>query len=374
MAAAIPAAARPAALFAKPGADGAATDAEIKACGVEAQKVRAHYNMPVATSLNPYAMLGTALAAGFIAGYEQGKARNAAVVACMRGKGFGNVELTPQEEAEVKGLKIEARAGWREAWLKSDGLAGRVETALTPAVPQLAPAADEPLVLGGVRFDPARLSVAPAPVGLNAPLLTGSIAHRKTATLAQPLDLPIAPKAHADAGAVFHQLTSGEDTAWCGELASKPLLTGVQHDTYCITTEFDGYHLAFGGKPWLAANQTTSPLLVARQGRLELTESPTDLVGPMQLVLQATRFTKTGVALEAMAFRDGEKVVFWHGGVALDADGHGALPFWTHRLQLQKTGKTLTASLTPDGDGRGWDDLDAPKAQVAAEPKAGPAG
>jgi len=49
------------------------------------------------------------------------------------------------------------------------------------------------------------------------------------------------------------------------------------------------------------------------------------------------------------------------------------LPFWTHRLQLQKVGKQLASTLTPDGDGRGWDDLDAPAPQTAAAGDKAPA-
>jgi len=163
---AAPAAARPAALFAKPGADPAATDAEIKVCVDQAQAIKANVKMPVVVNPNPYAVLGGALAAGMIAGYEQGKARTAAIETCMRGKGFGNLELTPEEEAEVGALKTdEARAEWRAAFLGKD-LGARVERALTPAVPQLEEAKPEPLVIGGVRFDPAQLSTPAGPVAL----------------------------------------------------------------------------------------------------------------------------------------------------------------------------------------------------------------
>lgn len=367
---AAPAAAKPAALFAKPGVGPAATDTEIKACAEEAQSIKPRVNMPVVVNPNPYAILGGAIAAGFIAGYEQGKARNAAVETCMRGKGFGKLELTPEEDAEATALKTdEARIEWRAAFLGKD-LAARVQTALTPAVPQLEDAKDEPLVTGGVRLDPAQLSTPQGPVALKAPLLTGEIAHRRTATLAEPFDLPGMLKTHADAGAVFHQVVFDDVTAWCGVLASKPLLTGVQHDTHCIATDFSGYQVVYSwdAKPWLAATSRGAPPIVAKEGRLVLKESPTDLIGPMNIVLQSVRFTKTGVGLEALVFRDGEKLTLWRGEVALDAEGHGALPFWTHRLQLQKTGKTLTATLTPDGDGRGWDALEAPKPQTAAMP------
>lgn len=370
-AAAAPAAAKPASLFAKASVGPAATDGEIKACVQDAQSIRPNVKMPVVVNPNPYALLGGAIAAGFIAGYEQGKARNAAVETCMRGKGFGNLELTPEEGAEVAALKTDAaRSEWRAAFLGREDLGARVEKALTPAAPQLEAAETEPLVVGGVRFDPAQLSTPQGPVALKAPLLTGEIGHRRTATLAEPFDLPGMLNTHADAGAVFHQVVFGDVTAWCGVLASKPLLTGVQHDVHCISTDFSGYQVVYvsDARPWLAVTSRGAPPIVAKEGRLVLKESPTDLIGPMNLVLQSARFTKTGVGLEALVFRNGEKLTLWRGEVALDDHGHGVLPFWTHRLQLQKTGKLLTSTLTPDGDGRGWDDLDAPKPQTAAAP------
>jgi hypothetical protein len=372
---AAPAAAKPATLFAKAGLGPAATDAEIKACAQDARSIKANVKMPVVINPNPYAILGGAIAAGFIAGYEQGKARDAAVETCMRGKGFGRLELTPEEDAEVAALKTnEARAGWREAFLGKD-IGARVEAALVPAVPQLADAKAEPLVIGGVRFDPAQLATPAGPVALKAPLLTGEIGHRRTATLAEPFDLPGLLKTHADAGAVFHEVAFNGVTAWCGVLASKPPLTGVQHDMHCISTDFGGYQVVYSwdAKPWLVATSRGAPPIVAKEGRLVLKESATDLIGPMNVVVQSTRFTKTGVALEALVFHDGEKLTFWRGEVALDDQGHGVLPFWTHRLQLQKTGKMLTSTLTPDGDGRGWDDLAAEKARSAADDAKAPA-
>src|SRR6185437_11969053 len=123
---------KPVSLFAKVGVDGGATDAAIRDCGEAAKNVRARTNLPVATSLNPYALAGTAIAAGFIQGYEQAKARRLSVEACMRDKGFANLELTPAEDAEVRALKADARPAWRDAFLKTD-IKARVEAALTPA-------------------------------------------------------------------------------------------------------------------------------------------------------------------------------------------------------------------------------------------------
>jgi hypothetical protein len=52
----------------------------------------------------------------------------------------------------------------------------------------------------------------------------------------------------------------------------------------------------------------------------------------------------------------------WSGFVKLE-NGQGELPFWDKRLKLTRTGDAVQASLTEDGDGRGW--LDPAPAKTA---------
>lgn len=374
LAAATAAAARePAALFAKPGVGRAELQAQGRTCLDEARgaKPRNPAYTP-AYAPNAYAAAGAALAVGILQGMAEAKAQNAYVEACMRGAGFAKVPLTPDEEARLKTAKgQDGRNAVYDAFLAQD-LTARIEAALVPAVPPFAPAAAEPYAIGGLKLDPATIVVAPHGVAPKQALLTARAVHRRTAVL--KADFPVSGllDTRAEAGAVFHQVSYAAapkgghtgDTQWCGPVRNNSI-RGRISNPYCIWATFEGYQTAlpYGAKDWLKGDGAPAyPPGLVKGATLTLEESPTDLIGPVDLVLNLVRLTKAGAQVEAVATRDGQKVSVWSGFVKLE-NGAGALPFWDKRLTITRTGEAVDPQLVDGGDGRGW--LDPPPAAPA---------
>lgn len=357
LAMASPAAAKGAFVYAKPGADRQAMQAQGAVCWDEARGVKAP-SVPYMPQPSVAGAAAAGLATGFLQGMAEGKMQMKYLDACMREQGFGKLQLTPPEDAALGAAKGEAaRNAWLDAFLAQD-LRARVSAALTPAVPQFARAKAEPFVVGGLRLNPATLVVADQPVALKQPLLSGPAGHRLTARVTRPFELNDLVKVRITQGSVFHQVVLDGLTWWCGPIETKAALTGWSHVVQCVGSDFDGYQVfqpwpnpPFGKpQPWLVADAGSPPMLI-KVGEIALEPSPTDLLGPVEVTFQAARFTKAGVQLEAVAARGPDRLTFWRGFVALDANGRGALPFWTHRLQVQKADKALSVQFTPDGDG-----------------------
>lgn len=370
---ALPAAAKPAAVYAKPGFGREAMQADGGACWDEARGGKPRSVPTSVYTPNLYAAAGAALTTGFLQGIEMGKAQVAYLDVCMREKGYGKLELTPDEDAAFARRKDEAgRAAWLDEFLAKDW-SERIAKAMVPAVPPFAPAKAEPFVFGGVRIDPARLKVAEGAVALKQPLVSGPIAHRKTAVLKQDLKIKAILDTRAETGAIFHQVQYARAgypagaTQWCGPVSNNSIKGRIALP-YCFVAEFDGYQMRGAmGETWLQGEQTanTPPQKVAN-GPLVLEEAETDLLGDMELLLKPVRFHKNGVYLEAHAVGPDGKVEIWSNLVKLDAEGRGGLPFWTYRLDIQRTGDTLSARLVEGGDGRGWLDMyPGPGAQPA---------
>ncbi len=89
-------------------------------------------------------------------------------------------------------------------------------------------------------------------------------------------------------------------------------------------------------------------------------ESPEDLLGEMDLNFTVKHVGAGGVLLEADARKDGKSVLVWSGELPFDGKGEAVLPFWSHRLKITRRNKHVTAVLTPDGDGAGWDGAKLP--------------
>jgi hypothetical protein len=313
------------------------------------------------------AAAGAGLAIGIMQGYMQAKAQGSYVDDCMRQHGFGKITLTVDEATALSAAKTpEARSAWFDSLLAKD-LSSRVAAALIPAVPQFAPAVAEPYAIGGLRLDPATVNAYAFGILPNQTVLTATATHRRTAVL--KADFPVAGllDQRAEAGAVFHQVSYGAQgasaraTAWCGPVANNSIRGRITMP-FCIWSTFDGYRVAqpLSGEAWLAGEGSAGQPVMAPAKELLLDESDRDLLGPMDVSLNLTRLTKAGAFLQAVAVRDGKKVVFWEGVVALDGEGRGELPFWRQRLRLVRVQGALRASLTDDGDGRGW--LDRPAA------------
>jgi len=368
LAMALPASAKDAQVFAKSGVGRAETQAQGQQCWDEARGVKAPgATVPYMPSTSVAAAAGAGLAIGIVQGYVQAKAQGVYVDDCMRQHGFGKITLTPDEAAGLAAAKSpEARSAWFESFLTRD-LSARVAAALIPAVPAFAPAAAEPYAVGGLRLDPATVKAYAFGILPNQTVLTATATHRRTAVL--KADFPVASllDQRAEAGAVFHQVSYGATgapagaTAWCGPVANNSIRGRITMP-FCIWSTFDGYRVAqpLSAESWLAGAGSAGQPVMAPASELLLEESDRDLLGPMEVSLNLTRLTKAGAFLQAVAARDGKKVVFWEGFVALNAEGRGELPFWRQRLRIARVEGALRASLTDDGDGKGW--LDRPAA------------
>jgi hypothetical protein len=375
LAAANAAASAPASLFAKPSVGRVELQAQGRMCLDEARgaKPRNPAYMPTSAP-NAYAAAGAALAVGILQGMEEAKAQNAYVEACLRGAGYARVPLTPNEEAQLKAAKGEdARNAFYDAFLAQD-LTARIEAALVPAVPPFAPAAAEPYAIGGLKLDPATIVVAPQGVAPKQALLTARAVHRRTAVLKADFRLGDMFDIRAEAGAVFHQVSYAADpkggytgdTQWCGPVRNNSIYGRISMP-YCIWASFEGYQIALfydhEATDWLKGDGAPIyPPGLVKGSTLTLEESPTDLIGPVDLVLNLVRLTKAGAEVKAVATRDGKRVSVWSGFVNLE-NGAGALPFWDKRLMITRTGKVVHSELVDGGDGRGW--LDPPPAAPA---------
>jgi len=360
------ASAKEAQIFAKSGVGRLATQAQGQQCWDEARGVKApSAAVPYMPSTSVAAAAGAGLAIGIMQGYMQAKAQGSYVDDCMRQHGFGKITLTADEATALAAAKSpEARSAWFDSLLAKD-LSARVAAALIPAVPPFAPAEAEPYAVGGLRLDPATVNAYAFGILPNQTVLTATAMHRRTAVLKADFQVGNLLDQRAEAGAVFHQVSYGAKgapagaTAWCGPVANNSIRGRITMP-FCIWSTFDGYRVAqpLSAESWLAGAGSAGQPATAPATELLLDESDRDLLGPMDVSLNLTRLTKAGAFLQAVAVRDGKKVVFWEGFVALDAEGRGELPFWRQRLKLVRTQGALRASLTDDGDGRGW--LDRP--------------
>ena len=86
--------------------------------------------------------------------------------------------------------------------------------------------------------------------------------------------------------------------------------------------------------------------------------SPDDLIGPMAFRLTLIKVRDGDVIVAAIAAKDGQQTIFWSAAATFDAAGAAVIPFWDQKLTLTRDGKSVHATFTKDGDGRGWETLD----------------
>ncbi len=350
-------------LWAKVGATDAAMQADLAGCKHDSREVPTHVEAAAYVPLTPAGAVGGAIGMAIVEGIAKAKAEATFDRHCMRRHGYVWLPLTPAEQAALARAPGEAgKAAWIDAFYAGD-LTARLDEAWKPVVPPLPEGFDEPYTFGGVRFDPAALTVASGPVASGGTVLSGVIAHRRTARLKSAVDLSAMAKMHFDAGAIFHQVVLPTDldpaqTYWCGTVRESTLLAGVKTYTLCVFTDENDYRLVVAGnQAWLS--DAPAPAGVIWKGvaaDFSMAESDTDLLGPMDFSLTVSRITSKTVTLAAKATRDGKSVELWDGELPFGADGVAVLPFWGHRLVLTRAGKTVTAAFTPDGDGAGWFD------------------
>ena len=348
-------------LWAKVGATDAAEQVDLAACKHDSRDVPTHVQGGAYVPATPAGAIGGAIGMMIVEGIAKAKAEATFDRHCMRRHGYVWLPLTPAEEAALNKAPGDAsKAAWIDAFYAGD-ITARLDEAWKPVVPPLPEGLDEPYAFGGVRFDPAVLTVAAGPVTAGGTVLSGVIAHRRTARLKSAVDVSAIAKLHFDAGTIFHQVVLPTDfdpvqTYWCGPVREATLLAGVRSITVCVFTDDKGYRLAIAGnQPWLSdAPAPAGALWKDVIADFSMEESDTDLLGPMDFALTVGRIGSKTVSLAAKATKDGKSVALWDGDLPFGADGVAVLPFWGCRLVLTRTGKAVTAAFTPDGDGAGW--------------------
>lgn len=299
--------------------------------------------------------------------YTNNRAGHRFVILCMLTQGYEQLPLTPGEAGAFAAAKGSGPAAlWLQALAAKD-LEPRLAAARASRVPVPPRLRDEPWAIGAARIDPASLKLAPGPVVVKGDVLTGVLAHRRTAVLQSDfIDHGVGDA--APAGTVFQALIPPTTlpqpmdralTTWCAHFSKKggALMRG-ELAVECVHANLAGsYDFAIGfGQPWLVATAGLDSFWNRSvKAPVVLVEQDHDGIGPVDFALVVAEITPTAVTLAATATREGKSVIFWRGALAFDIDGRAVLPCWTQRLVLTRAGaEGVTAALEPSADGRGW--------------------
>ena len=214
-----------------------------------------------------------------------------------------------------------------------------------------------PFVVGGVRLDPERLTAPSGPARRSGVVLAGTADHAETATLASELRLrdALGRSVAAPGTPLFRVEFAKGDTAtsvWCGNLGRKGLF-GTPGPVLCMfgTAPADQAFMSLAARPWLMTSERAQPSPLHYEG-LQLTPSPTDLFGPMDVRVMVSRVRPTDVDLALIASREGDDMVVMRFSLPV-VDGRAVMPLWSHRLVLTVVGDSVTPTLSADGDGVG---------------------
>jgi hypothetical protein len=352
-------------LWAKMGATQARAEADLAACHAQAHDVPIHIQNAAFLANAAAGPVGGPIATLIIAEAKKAEIEATFDHHCMRRHGYVWLPLTAREQKALGEQKTpQARAAWIDALYNSD-IVQRLDAAWKPAVPPLPVALDEPFTYGALRIDPAAFTAATGEIGNGQTLLAGKAAHRHTARLKHAADAHLPVTLHADAGTVFFEAVYPTDfdpaqTYWCGVLHAKyGVKTRATDFMGCIRSNDTGYQLLpIQGEPWMMGppDLESGDVFETAGADFSMEESPEDLLGEMDLRFTVKRVSAGGVLLEANAQKDGRSVLVWSGELRFDGKDEAVLPFWSHRLKIARKDKHVTAVLTPDGDGAGWDE------------------
>lgn len=282
------------------------------------------------------------------------------------------VSLTPQRRGDV----VAATADRVAPPLDMAALRERVETAerfLTgagtatedEATPEAAQGLDPtPLVIGGVKVDPAALSPGAGVLGRGDVVLSGPATHALTARLTKPLTLR-APLINdtSPMGTILHQVefarlsplgTRTMTRIWCGPILKPGLFSGGQRQTLCLRrTGAGGGWEAFipaTGRPWLGTSLLNATAGNFAASELEVESSATSLLDPLTFRAEIQRINDDAVTLRVFARRGDEDALILTAAPKFE-NGIATLPLWTHRLALTRSGQGVAVSFSANGDG-----------------------
>jgi hypothetical protein len=240
-------------------------------------------------------------------------------------------------------------------------------------------AADEPTApsafnYGAVRFDLDSFTFTEGPVGESQVLARGKAVRRKVRRVEEPARVQALLagllKERVQAGAVFHEVeffeknslgTWARESTWCGpfdidtlrgpDVVTRCLVKPAAGDTYNV------FH-ATPSRPWLSGARYVT---FAGQSsiQLRLSDLAEDPLGPFDVLIGVSDFSRGNVYLGAVARREGENVHFWSARARFNEAGEARFPFWDRTLVVRRAGeKAITGAFESGGDGAGFYEFD----------------
>ena len=291
------------------------------------------------------ALIGTLIADKIEQDIAAAKLRAKAIPRCMHQKGYHQMALTPQEDNERGQGEADKQAAWLEAFYTRPDFAQRVKDAsrLPTPLPATSDARPPSTVLGSLQFDPPALQAAPGVVKVGGAVLTGPLAHWRTARLKSDVALHGLKDGVLHAGAPM-QLAVLDDAAssyWC---------TAEDETHVCLRMQGDYYvSIQAKGPPWAAMHLAPN---ASESGDIDdadivLTEGGPDAVGLVDFSLEIRGLNDKRVSLTAFGRQSGEQQELWRNDLDFDAKGEARLGLWNYRLVLTKTKDGVTARYEP---------------------------
>lgn len=218
-----------------------------------------------------------------------------------------------------------------------------------------------PFVVGGVQFDPTVLVVDGAPKGPRGVLARGTMEHARTGRVVQDVELGTMLKARIPAGSlahkveIFRSLALGGRTSrfWCASVSALTVF-GREDQLTCFHPSEDGYEGVWPdqGRGWLATTERSATIATRRASALNIEESETDLIGPMDVRIEVQRITPDQITLRVFARRNDQDALMLTVTRPIE-NGQAVVPMWSHRLVLDIADNKAQARLLADGDGEG---------------------
>lgn len=228
---------------------------------------------------------------------------------------------------------------------------------------EAAPVEPTPGVIGGVLLRPERLAVATAPVGRGGVLASGSMDHARTGRFRQDTVIEGSMSPRIAAGTVAHRVevlrtsplgARSLSTFWCAEVSALTVFGRQDDQQTCFRRRGGRYEGLWPdtGRNWLTTTDRSSTPLSRYVAALDIEESDSNLIGPMDVRFELQRLTPASAIVRIFARREEQDALVMTVSRPVE-NGTAVFPLWTHRLVLSVTGEQATATLSADGDGSG---------------------
>ncbi|GLS01579.1 hypothetical protein GCM10007859_15940 [Brevundimonas denitrificans] len=232
-----------------------------------------------------------------------------------------------------------------------------------------APIEPTPGVIGGVLLRPERLAVAAGPVARGGVLASGSMEHARTGRFRQDTVIEGSMSPRIAAGTVAHRVevlrtsalgTRSLSTFWCAPVSAMTVFGRQDDQQTCFRRRGGRYEGLWPdtGRSWLTTTDRSSTPLSRYLAALDIEESDTDLIGPMDVRFELQRLTPTLAVVRILARREEQDALVMTVSQPVE-NGTAVFPLWTHRLVLSVAGEQATATLAADGDGSGLAEVGA---------------